>query len=83
VAAGAGFTLHPEINSASNNTPITNIVFIFILILILLRGVARRKMAAPPQTAVRSIITSEDSTHSAAAGAVPIRTAAKHRQLLF
>jgi hypothetical protein len=81
VAAGAGFTLHPEINSASNNTPITNIVFIFVLIL--LRGVARRKMAAPPQTAVRSIITSEDSTHSAAAGAVPIRTAAKHRQLLF
>jgi hypothetical protein len=53
----------------------TNIVFVFILIL--LRGVARRKMAASPQSVVRSIVTSKDSTHSAALRAVPNRTAPK------
>jgi len=82
VAAGAGFTLHPEINSASNNAPTTNVAFI-VFILILLRGVARRKMAAPPQTVVRIIVTSPDSIHLAAVAAVSIRTTPKHRQLLF
>src|SRR4029077_20155114 len=76
VAAGAGFMVHPEINSASNRTAMTNGAFI----LSLLRGVARRKMAAPPQTVVRSIVTSEDNTHSAAVGAVSIRTAPQHHR---
>jgi hypothetical protein len=35
--------------------------------------------AATPQTIVRSIVRSDDSAHSAAVGAVPIRTAAKQR----